>query len=320
MIDKIQPYVDVMMQATGLEQEAASVCVYYALATYFISDFQKFPTLVFLGPAGTGKTAATEQMYQLCCDAKFICGRTPATIRDELSETPTAILDEADYISCLEDILTRRYSRTNSTQTINKASEVGYTKAKQDLFGATVLCCRKPFRDVAMRTRSIIIRTKSKPGHYKIKENCSLRKIAKKVELIPIETSQRMMDTWKPLISVAETLHDKAWTEWAYTEVVKESTQMGLAQEMEPSICLVYAFKALWNEKRTLRVSDVRHLLRDEFDTKLSVFQVLDLCQGMNVQVIKPQGYLQIKLNQEQLQGLLADVKPLEPVPLLQLL
>ena len=53
---KVQGLVELIVSASGLDQNQAKTAVYYAIATYALPQLEKFPVLVFLGPAGTGKT------------------------------------------------------------------------------------------------------------------------------------------------------------------------------------------------------------------------------------------------------------------------
>lgn len=314
-------YTAILTGASGLTQEQASICIYYLLAACHLDTFSIFPILALQGPAGTGKTAAMEQMASLV-KGKVVDGRTEATIRDGLNSVPLAFIDEADSVLMLEDILTRRYSRETSGQTVNRITSFGhYRPDKLNLFGATVLCRRRPFRDVAMRSRAIVIRTIPKPGRYYVQKEYDLLPLAQKIKPHnDLETCNRVMDTWKPLLVMAKSLGDEEWLAFADKQIKRENRQLELNQSIEPSHAFVYALKIhSQNECERVKLSTLRDTLKQEFDLRLTISQLLDLAQGLELPVLRPHGYFQIRMDKSLVDCLLKTIEPEEVEKILTL-
>jgi hypothetical protein len=310
LIDELlEPYASAMLTASGLTREQAWTCVYYACATHHIEMFERFPILAFLGNAGTGKTVAQEQISKMVRETKRITGRTAATVRDELSNTTSALIDESDSILGLEELLNRRYSRQTGTQIVNRATPFGgYQPEPEDIFGATVVCRRRPFRDVAMRSRAIIIRTRARVGNYRVVEVDGLERAAKMIEPQQMDAYDRVMDTWKPLLVIAHAVDDGQWLDYANRQIESEARQLKANQGLEPNDALVFALRIHCRQQR-VKLSVLRDTLRQEYDVRLTIGQILDLCQGLGISVVKPQGYLQAILEPEYIQGLLKEIE-----------
>jgi len=181
---QLAPCVIAMQQASGLTEAQAKTCVYYAVATHRMERYDKFPQLVLQGSQGTGKTSAKDQLAPMVYRPKSINGKTEATIRDELAQATTALIDERETVSVLEDLLTQRYARETAEVVVNQqVSEGGYVPVKRNMFGATIVCKRHPFSDGAMRSRAIVIRTKRKPGNYRKVEVPSMAHIASQLNI-----------------------------------------------------------------------------------------------------------------------------------------
>ncbi|MBF4481858.1 hypothetical protein [Dehalococcoides mccartyi] len=116
----LRPYVSALMNASRLNEFDATTCALFATTTYL--DLAQYPILVFLGTRGSGKSAAMNQLYFMCKGAKRITGTTFATQRNQLENTRTAFLDEADIIDAsatLIDLYTKRYLRETGNLQVN---------------------------------------------------------------------------------------------------------------------------------------------------------------------------------------------------------
>ncbi len=68
----LAPHISAMLGASGLNEQQAKTCVFYALATHHIDKFEKFPILVFQGGADTGKSSAMAQAGKMCQNPKEV--------------------------------------------------------------------------------------------------------------------------------------------------------------------------------------------------------------------------------------------------------
>ena len=291
-------YVKTITTASGLSEYQARTCVYYAVCTYHLEHLMKLPTLSFQGPAGTGKTSAMEQLRRIVKEPKPIQGRTYATVRDELTDAGTALIDEADRLDRLEELLTSRHSKENGTFTVNHSnSQGGYQPKKHNIFGATIVCRRVPFADVAFRSRAIVIPTRHKGGKYILTGVSGFGSKAMMTGLKIQDTSDRVEDTWEPLLAVARSIEDNEWLEYAKKEIEKQTMLMRQSQGIEPQEALVYTLKAL-NRQGTAKImiSIIKQALKDNFDVSLKVGQVMDICSQMGFRVVRPQGYPQVEV------------------------
>ncbi len=310
----IQTYIDAMMSASGLTENQAKTCVYYAVCTYHIRcegqpPLMKLPTLCLQGTAGTGKTSAKEQLRRMVNGPKSIHGRTFATVRDELTDAITALIDEADNLPRLEELLTHRHSIDTGTITVNHtASQGGYAPKNHDIFGATIVCRRTPFADIAFRSRAIIIATQNRRGSYSlISLNSSLGNLARITELKMQDTSDRISDTWEPVIAVARSLKDDEWLQYAEGEVERQTMLLNQTRGIEPQVALIYALKALSGSKPgKVKLSVVKRTLKAEFDVRQKISQIWDHCNQLDLRVVNPKGYPQVEVDPERIEELIA--------------
>ena len=115
-------------------------------------------------------------------------------------------MDDADDID--EKILINRYSKIDSVLEDNVQSVRGWIIKKTDVFGATIITKREPFKDSAVTSRSIFIRTKYKAGDYVLRKFRNVRNtLSNKAETIDLKkmgkaTSQRAKNNWMPLQAI----------------------------------------------------------------------------------------------------------------------
>ena len=276
---------ELMHSTNGLDEGPARTIINFAIATYGLPQLEKFPILVVFGPAGTGKTTILEVLRQLAfgTSKELIPGDlTYAVLRDTFAATPTALIDEADEIN--ESLLRKRYSKQSSMSITNSsnARSGGWSKVQGDLFGATALHRRSPFRDEAVQSRSIIVRTaKASVVPYVAEEYAKfaplLAEIAKTVdwEHVPKQGGDRISDTWAPLLEVDAAL-DGEWRHFANEEIEAAKKNLEYGHQVEPvKACylalLSNAVEGASTQDRVL-ISDVVKEVPDELD--LNAWQV----------------------------------------------
>lgn len=193
---------------------------YWCCATYGLSTFNKFPLLVFEGPFGTGKTTSLECAAAISngYSGRLSSGKeSEAVLRDSLVYQGTTAIDEADGID--ESLLIARHSKTSSSKLVNRQKRGGgYEMEEMNLFGATILHRRRPFRDSSVRNRSIIIKTQRNDDYGPITDD-EITELANEMKdlLAGIEWEEiprgldRAEEVWTPLKTVAKHFGDKAW-------------------------------------------------------------------------------------------------------------
>lgn len=317
-----------IMGASGITEEQAKTCLYYAIATYFLPDkLELMPILAIIGPIGTGKTDLLNQLEKMVNNPKLIGARTFPTLRDKFGITTTALLDDADKID--EDILIHRYSKTGSLieHKVDIAPSVSATKwvtKKTDVFGATIITKRTPFKDSAVTSRSIIIKTKYVPGKYKIKWFRNAHEVlSKKAEKIDLEemgkhTSHRTKNNWMPLRAIARYFRDEAWLEYSKKEMKGGTRVLRTGQSYEPEKALLIVFnenmkKAMTSTgtlfENSVLISTMKSDLWKQFDVNLTNMQIQEILRGLRFKVVSHSGYPKVKFNEKLLNELLEKYK-----------
>jgi hypothetical protein len=304
-------YLPAIMGASGITREQAKTCLYYAVATYLLPDkIGRMPILAIIGPQGTGKSALLTQLYTITKEPKVIAAQSVPTLRDELHNTITAIIDEGDDVN--EKYLIHRYDKGTSNITYKKSDRVGsWVTAESDIFGATIIARRVPFKDAATTSRSIPIKTLYNPGDYRIryirKAGDKLSDIASKVSLEE-ETSERIRNNWMPLQAIAKYLGDTKWLEYSNEEINKHTKILKGSQRLEPEHALLMVLRENMvklvsgtSHAFTLdvKVSDVRKELKSEFNCYLNNKQIEEICLAWGFTVVSHSGYPKIKHNRK---------------------
>lgn len=162
----ITNYANAITSACGLDPNQAKTVVYWAIVTHAMDKLNIMPILVIQGAHGTGKSDLLELLGQICYSPIPINGKvSKAELRDSLKLNTTALIEEADGVD--ERLLLMRYSRRTSGTSVKRGSaSQDWTREQLDLFGATVLHRRPPFRDPAVDSRSITIKTTYRQGNY----------------------------------------------------------------------------------------------------------------------------------------------------------
>ena len=250
----LESLVGLMRETTGLDEDQAKTIVYYAVVTYGINELDKIPVLTLYGPAGTGKTTLLDILGLLAHEPLPVDGKVsrPA-LRDVLLGADTVLVDEADTV--YERWMENRYSRKAAQMHVKRErADGGWDQQVLSLFGATVLARRKPFRDPAILSRCVVVRTRHQKdgvGPF-IAEDFygqadSLRSVAADIPRASIQASQgsRLDDTWAPLRCVAARLGDEVWLNYATIEMEKAKTELRMGQGEEPTEAVFRAILAL---------------------------------------------------------------------------
>ena len=214
--DHLENLMNLIQSSVGLDYDQAKLIVYYAICTYGMTELEKFPILAFYGPAATGKATLLRILLELAYRPTWIDGKvTKAVLRDRLTLDTTALIDEADGID--EGWLLNRYSRQSSSTDVNRqlTSTSTYKAKQQNLFGATALHRREPFKDSATLSRSISVDTRFRDGGVEpFREDtfspyaAYLEELGRAVhwDQVVEKGGDRISDTWAPLLQVDELL------------------------------------------------------------------------------------------------------------------
>jgi ABC-type cobalamin/Fe3+-siderophores transport system ATPase subunit len=301
----ITNYADAITSACGLDENQAKTVVYWATATHAIDKLKKMPILVIQGGYGSGKSTLIELLKQICRSPMFIDGKVSrAEFRDSLKPFTTALIEEADDIS--EDWILKRYDKNISSTSVKRGgASQGWTREQLNLFGATVLHRRVPFKDPAIDSRSITIRTVHKPGNYimAILDQSPLSIMASQVDWFkPLALpSCRAGDTWMPLFQVAAHCVDGDWIKYAAVELAKAIASVNEGQGDEPNQIVVRKLVSLAIDSFTLQLKqrvplkDITKGLKDD-GRNLNSWQVGKILRDLGFEVRLSGGtqYIQI--------------------------
>ena len=159
----VDSLVQLIQSTTGLDGNDSRTVAYFSIATHALPNLEKFPLLAIYGPTSTGKTTLLLIIKQLSYQAVKINGNeTKAVLRDKFLSETTAWIDEADAIP--EELLVNRYSRDSAEIVVNRSTQRGWSQETINLFGATALHRRTPFKDPAILSRSITVNSRHKDG------------------------------------------------------------------------------------------------------------------------------------------------------------
>jgi energy-coupling factor transporter ATP-binding protein EcfA2 len=265
-IQIVTKYTDAITGACGLDNNQAKTVVYWAIATHAIDKLKIMPILVIQGGYGSGKSTLIELLKQICYSPVLVDGKvSSAELRDSLKQNPMVLIEEADEIN--EDWILKRYDRQIAHTSVKRGSaSQGWTREQLNLFGATVLHRRVPFRDPAVDSRSITIKTTHKQGSYSMPtlDGVTLAAIASKVDwLKPLALpANRAGDTWMPLFQAAGYCNDIGWIKYAVSEFAKAIVGLKEGQGDEPNQIVVRKLISLAIEPNTLQLKQ-RVLLKD---------------------------------------------------------
>jgi len=319
---ELKPYVKAMTGASGLDEFDAITSVLFAITTHL--DLEQYPILVYLGNRATGKSVAMRQLFPMCKDSKWINGRTYATQRDEVKDTRTVFVDEADIIdnnADLTDLYTRRYLEQTGMIKAKVRGHYGvWVMEPCNIFGATVMAKRTPIGDVALRSRAIIIRTDFRSGDYQYTEIGDVSRIAShivgKVKQILSEIGEvdRVYQTWSSPFAIAKELGMPAWHNKCIEIQAKEAEAMKGGRGYEPSEAILQAIdissRDSVSHKRvdmSVRISNIVRVVKEEFAIPLKPAQVKEEAEAKGFEAGSTGGYPTIKVKKELLDSLLPE-------------
>jgi hypothetical protein len=318
--NNIVPYVKAMQKAAGLSQFDAITSVLFAMGTHI--DLEHYPMLVYLGVAGSGKSSAMKQLLPMCKGSKWIKGKTEAAQRSALKGVRTAFVEEADNMDTnLTDLYTRRYSReTGTIEVLEKGHGGTWQPQTYDIFGATVMHRRVSIADVGLRSRCIIIRTKSEIGNYGFTQIGDISGLASKVSeglkrhIKEMGGVDRVQQTWNPVYLTAQELGMEEWAREAFDVINQEAATLKGGQGYEPSEAILRAVDILSrdtvSQKRTdisVRVSQIVGVLKEEFVLTLKPSQIKEEAEAKGFETGMLHGYQVIKVKKELLDKLLPE-------------
>lgn len=275
-LEKVNSAIDILMQSAKLNRNSASTVVYYSIATWKVKEYEWFPILSVQGTQSTGKSVTLRHINNLCKSPNWISGKgiTPAALRDELAKAKlgTAVIEEADECQNLkksESLIGARCSPHTSKISIKKESPEGWQQSEVETYGATALHRRQPFADPAVQSRAIVIATRFREGpygseyiHTDIKQaiiECSECVDTNSIPKVNRIIAGRVLDTWKPLLLVAETLGDTRWLEWAEKKIMHEIEELKDGQSYEPMhLILAKLIELLQDDNDSLNIKRLK--------------------------------------------------------------
>jgi energy-coupling factor transporter ATP-binding protein EcfA2 len=265
----IDPLVKLIQSTTGLDGNDSRTAVYFAIATHALPNLRKFPILAIYGPTGTGKTTLLLIIEQLSREAVKIDGKaTKAVLRDSLRVETTALIEEADDTH--EEWMVNRYSKDSDAIEVNRPKQGGWSRDTINVFGATALHRRTPFRDPAILSRSITVNSRHKAGGVSAfrpadfnQYSAELKELAQRVnwELGGEENTDRIADTWLSLLALDAFLGGD-WGQFAEQQMERARADLRLGHEEEPSQAVYRSFLALALQNEVLGPEE-RVLLAD---------------------------------------------------------
>lgn len=309
-----------LVDISDISIEQAKTCLYYAIATHMLPDrLEQIPILTIIGPYGTGKSSLLYKLSEMVKEPNIIAAESTATLRDKLAGTVTALIDEGDNVH--EEYLIKRYSAKTGRISYKIATGDGWSINTINIFGASIIVRRTPYKDAATTSRSIMIRTrlgKGKPNTSSlayISEKLGIK--ASEVQLdTEAETSDRVTDNWAVLQAIAEYLGDTQWIEYSRNEIESATKSLKSGQKYEPEQALLFVLKqemldlSCGNEviiPKNVQLSIIRNTLKSEFDLALKNVQIDAMCQSLGFRIVSHSGYPQVKHNQKLLDRLLVE-------------
>ena len=302
-----------IQQVSGLDNCSALVASYYCLATWFLPRLDPFPILMIIGPNGTGKTQFLRLMGRIACRPKQFTGTriSGPALRDELAEAHegTAIVDEADDSNDLEAYLSLRYTRSTAVCVVKRPLTDGkaWEQVQIPIFGASIVHKRVPFRDPALDGRSVTIHTVPNLSTRYVKPDDiepelvgaivqMAEDIGKSTDLpggfdIPEGFAQRVVDNYKPLISLALVGNDTEFLDDLWAKLRHDSVNLREGQNYEPGPIVVQALISALMKNGQLLVNKVKiegtltRIIQQDFGHALGNRQIAQILRGYGFEV-----------------------------------
>jgi len=306
----LEPYYKAMTTASGITDEQARLCVAYAIVTHH--DFDQIPVLLFRGALATGKSEAMKQLAKICKEPKEIYANTTPALRDAFNRCQTAIIDEADSID--ESLIRDRYSRETGVREYKRLGRGNkWETVTAEIFGATILTRRDPIADTALRSRCIVIETKQREGNFHQSDVSyeEFKQIAEQVKLCKEDwISDRIHDTWKPILEVSFGIEDLILAAYASTEMQREMRNLRDGQEYDATAACMGAIVGLMidqvgnpiNEAKWIHFNKIRDAIDEHFCLKLRVNQAAEIFRNEGFEVKTMRGFPAVKAVPERIE------------------
>lgn len=255
---EVSELVDIIQRVCGLPVNWAKTCIYYCMATHRLRIISWMPILFLLGRPSSGKSKLMNLLIQLAKvknppeDSLFSCeGISYPTLRDGLARNylRTAFLEEADLHpnrKQLEGLLLARVDKKGTSRLKGKEApkEGGrYRDVTRTLFGATVAHDRYGLNDLATERRAIVVPMKHYEDRIFEEPPTGLSLPMSPLGNIPDtfntpKTRGSGLNTWEPLIRIANGLGDSEWLSWAKERVIEANKALvdGYQYEQELTI------------------------------------------------------------------------------------
>jgi hypothetical protein len=319
-MQRVMPFVDALKKASNLSENQAKTVVYYCIMTW--SDKPRIRPLTDLhGESGSGKNAIMKQVKPWCNGSKWINARnkTAPQIRDDLANTTTAFIEEADKTrepKLCENWYQQRYDETGK--------DISYRKQGLDAkghsisipvtcnhFGYTFLHSQNQFESIELDRRMIrilLFKDLSKP--YGITQgllNGVLQQIANQVDWsypMPQSVSNSAWDVWLPLMMVAVYLGDSAFLTYALDQIERKTEEDGLTKVFESKGVVLSEIAAPYigavkQGKKHIAITTVRQQLKNR-GYEYSERQIVKAAKELGFGIAYPHNKAHIKIEGEQ--------------------
>lgn len=251
-----------LRDATGLEDFDRKLITAWALATHALPSQWEFPLLMLWGKSHTGKSTTQEIVSRFC--RKPLCismrGMSSAMIRDKFVEAKdgTIIVDEADAAwkdgeNRFEQLLSDRFSRTTAVESHKaQSNDKGAWKSQTNsYFGATCVHRRKPFHDIALDNRALIIPFSPVYGRDLIDipkaQPCQLSGFTFQLPEIkrPSGIAGRVFTCYRPILAMLQMFEDLEFEKKLLLRMMMDTESLKEAQQMEPDSLVLAALMSM---------------------------------------------------------------------------
>lgn len=295
---------EVLLICTGLNDFQRRLVGYFAVSTYYISQYSVFPGFMPYGSTSSGKSQILDVLYATCNKPSRLTEKTSteAALRAAMkaSNGGTLILEEAGELRMedIEGVLTTRYSKSaaRTAKMVREGDEGAHELENPPTFGATVIHRQFSIRKPMLQRRMISVHT---IRQQRAQPFVKFLELDEKADGIDPETFMKrvhdcladlpevprirqqwegvepgVLDTYKPVIAVATALEDEAFIEEVIHEVRDKSAEL---REDETSLELPTILRTIlllvvqrhgevWlPERLSIDVSDIEPAIRKEY-------------------------------------------------------